>query len=216
MISTRNLSALPSIPELKRLIQSLAVLDAIIEPQWEYRYYSLDANWGDGEQMASMRNGSGDEWFCVFSDAGAFLKGFDHESPMSPWKFDPKRVWPSVLDQVPDSFQQFAVEPAFSMDETTFCCWRTHGDSTWHTGQIQFPADREDPDGSQWMLSILDGDPQQYHSWAESYYERTIPLDLVEHVYQHKPITHDFIRELNPDCDVEAVLAEIAEIGYPG
>lgn len=58
-----------------------------------------DSRRSPGEQMASMRNGSGDAYSIVFSPAGAFIRGFDHESAMSPrhsgrppiW---PVRVWP--------------------------------------------------------------------------------------------------------------------------
>jgi hypothetical protein len=127
--------------------------------------------------MASMRNGQGDAWFCVFSNEGAFLKGFDHESPMSPWNLEPSQVWRGVLDGVPESFKPFATEPAFSMADTTFCIWCGHQDDAWHTGHIQYP-EGDDPDGSKWMLSILDGDPENYKSWAESYYERSLNLDL--------------------------------------
>lgn len=215
VISTRDLSALPAIPRLKRLTKSMAVLESIVQPEWDYRYYSFDNNWDAGEQMASMRNGSGDEWFCVFSEAGAFLKGFDHESPMSPWSSEPKRVWPGVLDEVPEEFKRFTIEPAFSMEDTTFCCWRSHRDERWRTGHIEFPVGRDDPDGSESMLSILEGDPQQYKSWAEEYYERVIPLEFVEHVYEHKPISGEFINSLNPEVNTAAVAAEISEIGYP-
>jgi hypothetical protein len=47
-----------------------------------------------------MRNEQGDAWFCVFSGVGVFLKGFDHESQMSPWSMQP-HVWRGVLDDVP-------------------------------------------------------------------------------------------------------------------
>jgi hypothetical protein len=33
--------------------------------------------------MASMRNGSGDAYSIVFSSHGAFIRGMEHESPMS-------------------------------------------------------------------------------------------------------------------------------------
>jgi hypothetical protein len=59
MISTRSLDALPDISTLRRLTRSLAMLDAIMSPEWESRYYSFDSHWGPGELMASMRNGQG-------------------------------------------------------------------------------------------------------------------------------------------------------------
>jgi hypothetical protein len=76
----RDLSKLPDIPSLRRLTRALAMLDAILSPEWEYRHYSFDAHWAEGETMASMRNGSGDEWFALFCPAGAVLKGLAHES----------------------------------------------------------------------------------------------------------------------------------------
>ncbi|MFL5245765.1 MAG: hypothetical protein ACJ8FY_27140 [Gemmataceae bacterium] len=61
-ISTRNL-ALPSIEELRKLCQSIATLDAILSPEWELRYYSFNNSWAAGAACASMRNGSGDDYF---------------------------------------------------------------------------------------------------------------------------------------------------------
>jgi len=213
MISTRELSALPTIGTLKRLTQSLAVLDAVIEQNWEYRYYSFYSLWDTGEQMASMRNGQGDSWYCVFGEMGAFLKGFDHESIMSPWNTDSRIIWPGVLNGVPSKFSAFVKDPAFSMEDTTFCIWRGHGDGEWKTGSISYP-DGNDPDGSEWMLSILDGDPNTYREWAESYYERPIGLSAVKHVYEHRPVTPAFAKELNPAADFEGVSRDLASIGY--
>ena len=42
MISTRNLSALAAIEIVRKLTQSLAMLDAIVEREWHYRYYSFN------------------------------------------------------------------------------------------------------------------------------------------------------------------------------
>ncbi|HEX6285588.1 MAG TPA: hypothetical protein VFZ71_11970, partial [Pyrinomonadaceae bacterium] len=76
MISSRSLHQLPNVDELKRISQSLAMLDAILMPDWEYRFYSFDANWSDDEMLASMRNGSGDSFFILFNSAGAIIKGY--------------------------------------------------------------------------------------------------------------------------------------------
>ena len=83
--------------------------------------------------MASMRNGSGDEYSVVFSDAGAYVRGFDHESPMSPYAGD--GPWPGVLDEVPEVFRACVEEPAFcdedGMPVVTACMWRRAGDDRW-------------------------------------------------------------------------------------
>ena len=109
MISTRDLTGLPDIRTLRRLTRSLAMLDAVLSPEWEYRYHSFDSHWAPGELMASMRNGQGDDWFSLFTSSGVVLIGLDHEAPMyrqdDPWpagpcneltgKYDCDRVWGS-------------------------------------------------------------------------------------------------------------------------
>ena len=59
MISSRHLLAIPGIDDLRRITQSIALLDAIIRPDWEFRYYSFNSKWSDKEMMASMRDGGG-------------------------------------------------------------------------------------------------------------------------------------------------------------
>ena len=101
MLSSRTLNQLPTIEVLNRLCQSLAMLDAIVCPAWEYRYYSYNAHWDSGEAMASMRNGSGDSYFLLFTPTGAILKGFGADAIMSPYRHTPPQVWPGILDKVP-------------------------------------------------------------------------------------------------------------------
>jgi hypothetical protein len=166
MISTRDLTGLPDIDSLRKLSKSLAMLDAIISPEWESRYYSFNSKWSQGEEMASMRNASGDEYFLLFTAAGAILKGFAHESPMSPYRHRPPKVWEGLLDNVPKEFASFLTEPAFDMEATTVCIWRTYADKTRQRGKIDFP-ERDDPDGSKDLLFILDGNPRTYTDWGK-------------------------------------------------
>lgn len=216
MISTRNLSELPDIPTLKKLTQSLAMLDAIMQPDWQYRYYSFNSQWDTGEQMASMSNGSGDEWYCLFTSEWAALKGFDHESEMSPWGNDDQTVWKGVLDDVPQAFARFLSEPAFSMQDTTFCIWRSIDDSNWQVGKIDFPGDAaDDPDGSAGLLFILDGNADTYKQFAEEYYERPVSIQAVQKIYAHEPLTAQLLKELNPQIELETILADAVQIGYP-
>jgi hypothetical protein len=195
MISTGNLELLPNIPVLLRLTQSLAMLDAVLSPKWDLRYYSFNSRWANGLMMASMRDGSGNAWFLQFGEEGAILKGFDHESPMAE-----QPVWPGVLSDVPAAFGRFLTQPAFSMEDTTFCIWRLADDTRWRTGRPSHPFGAE-LDGSAEMLSILDGDPASCQRWAEEYYEREIDLAPVS--------------RLNPDVTLDDLGDDVAEIGYP-
>src|SRR5436309_2216272 len=71
---------LPPIDQLLAISKSIAMLDAVLMPDWQYRYYSFDSKWAPGEQMASMRGGSGNSYFILFNRHGAILKGYDHEA----------------------------------------------------------------------------------------------------------------------------------------
>jgi hypothetical protein len=214
MVTKKRLATIPDVESLKKLCQSLALLDAIISPEWEYRYYSFNANWAEGEMMASMRNGSGDEYFILFTSQGAIMKGFAHESLLSPWSSAGEQVWPGVLDQVPAEFEEFLTEPAFSMAETTFCIWRRNGDPSWQTGEIEYP-DEDDPDGSEDLLFILDGEPTTYQEFAEQYYEHSIDLGVVKNVYEQQVLTSQMIEKLNPEVSLENVQSDLEEIDYP-
>jgi hypothetical protein len=214
MISSRSLAELPGIDEVKRISQSLATLDAIMMPDWEYRYFSFDANWGDGEMLASMRNGSGDSYFILFNSHGAIIKGYDHESTMAAYTVDSGQVWPGVLDQVPPEFEAVLTDPAFVAEETSFCIWRNYTDSHWQTGKIDYPDD-DDPDGSGHVLFLLDGSPDTYQQWASEYYEKTIPLDAVRQVYEHKPLTQQLVSRLNSERRIDDLESDLNEIRYP-
>ena len=213
MVTKKRLDIIPGIQSLRKLCQSLAVLDAILSPEWEYRYYSFNSKWAAGEMMASMRNGSGDEYFVLFNSHGAIMKGFAHESAMSPWSSELEQVWPGVLDDVPNEFAQFLIEPAFSMTETTFCIWRRNADAAWQTGKIDYPKE-EDPDGSEDLLYILDGDPKTYQEFAEQYHECSIDLGTVRSIYQHQPLTTQMIKGLNPEVSLESLASDLEEISY--
>lgn len=213
MISSRSLRELPDVDELKRISQSLAMLDAILMPDWEYRFYSFDANWSDDEMLASMRNGSGDSYFILFNPAGAIIKGYAHESAMARHAVDTGEVWPGVVDQVPPEFEEVLNDPALVPEETSFCIWRRRGDLAWQTGKIEFP-DSDFPDGSAELLFILDGKPETYASWATEYYERSIPGNAVADVYAHKPLTQQLVSRLNPNCVLEDLESDLDEIGY--
>jgi hypothetical protein len=112
-----NLFAATPLPGVvRRWSQSLAVLDAVMSAEREYRYYSFDAQFRPGQAVASMDNGSGDEYSITFTGDGAFLRGFDHESPLSPFGQTPLALWPGLLTGLPAPLAAPAREPAFTLE----------------------------------------------------------------------------------------------------
>jgi hypothetical protein len=210
---------LPAIADLRDLCRSLAMLDAILSPDWEDRYYSMNANWADGEEMASMRNGSGNEYSIVFSTAGAYIRGFDHESPMSPYGNDAE-PWPGVIDEVPELFKPFVEESAFTDEDgvpvVTACLWRGATDDRWHHGTIDFPDRAVDPDGATGLFELLvDRSPEAFQRFAEDYYEVPVDLEAVSQVYTLRPLSPELVSLLNPEVSLTGLAQDISEVGYP-
>ncbi|MFF8874776.1 hypothetical protein [Streptomyces massasporeus] len=210
---------LPEIPVLREHCRSMAVLEAVLSPEWESRRHSFDDDWSETESMASMRNGSGDEYSIVFSAAGVYVRGFDHESPMSPYAED--GPWPGVIDEVPEVFRPYVEEPAFldedAMPIITACMWRETADDRWKAGTIDFPdAATEDPDGAGYLFQLLvDRSPEAFQRWAEDYYEVPVDLEAVRHVFSSRPLTEEVVRALNSAIVLADLSEDISEIGYP-
>lgn len=212
--STRDLSALPDIATVRRRMQALAVLDAVMAAEWEDRYFSFDAGWAGAEQVGSMRDGEGSHYFAWFGRAGCWIKGFDPEAPLSPFHNTPPLVAEGVLEAIPPAFAGCLREPAFVIEETTFCVWRQTADAGWQHGPVALPTDDPDPDGSARLLAPLDGRPETYANWAGEYYERAVPVEAVRAVYAGKPVTADLVKALNPKRRFNDLRADLDEIGY--
>ncbi|MFF2250371.1 hypothetical protein [Streptomyces sp. NPDC058142] len=210
---------LPEISVLREHCRSLSVLEAILSPEWEGRYYSFNERWSETESMASMRNGSGDEFSIVFSPAGAYVRGFAHESPMSPYAED--GPWPGVLDEVPDVFRSCVEEPAFcdedGMPVVTACMWRETDHVAWKTGTIDYPDEQpDDADGARYLFQLLvDRSPEAFQRWAQDYYEVPVAVEAVAHVFASHPLSDSVVNALNPEITVADLAEDLAEIGYP-
>jgi hypothetical protein len=202
-LENMNPNDLPSIKELRATAQSLAMLDAILSPEWQYRYFSFDSKWAPGMEMASMRNGCGDDWHLLFDSVGAALKGFAHELA-SDFSF-PNRL----RTEVPDDFASFLNEPAFSMESATFCYWRKVEDAAWHKVRSFMPGD-----GAAEMLDQIVAGPAGYKDWAESYFEVAVDLQSVCAVFDHAPLSKALILALNPEADIALTFSQAVEIGY--
>ncbi|TGE14109.1 hypothetical protein [Hymenobacter elongatus] len=207
MISTLDLSRLPDAAALQRLCQSLAVLDAVNSPDLEFRYYTYSPNWSETEALFEMSDGEGDQMLVLFRPEGCCINGFLSQYDQ------PDKV--QLTRGLPAAFDEFMLgEPVLSIG-TTFCLWYTpaHG---WQTGV----AENED-DGSEELLSILDGQPESYADWANEYYldetERE-PIDTndVARIYRHEPLTKALVQALNQELDDWVMLeTDVQEIGYP-
>jgi hypothetical protein len=192
-------SDLPDIESLRRRLQSVAMLDAILMPEWELRYYSYNAQWSAGEEMASMRNGSGDGFHALFNSAGAVVKGIDRDLGFCA---------ESAYEGLPAELRAFADEPAFEPEVVTFLVWRRRTDDAWSWTRANAKVGLD-------LLAVPVRGPLAYVAWATAYYEKAIAPSIVELVFSHGPLSAENLTSFAPDCDVDAAFKDAREIGYP-
>ena len=143
----------------------------------------------------------------------------DHErlrARIEVWRRALERGWSvaGLLGGVPGEFSEFLIEPAFSMEETTFCLWRLYSGPSWQTGPIE-SLEGEDPDGSAELMQLLNGDPEVYRAWAESYFELPVARRAVVHIYDHLPLDEEVVTSLNPQLTLMDINGDASEIAYP-
>lgn len=211
---------LPAPSLLKAVSKSLAVLDMIMEPDRESRYYSYLPAWRPAEDLASMQNGSGDEYSIVFlADGAAYVRGIDHESPMSPWGNDGE-LWPGLIDGIPERFLTYVHEPAFWCDgvpDMTVCLW-TGSDTvgSWEHGSIPPPGGPDDQSGAGSLFCLVSRpEPSQYWAWARDYYEVDIDAAAVADIYASRPVDQELVSRINPERVLSEMLDELRQVGYP-
>lgn len=208
------MTALSDISTLVQRAKALAVLDLILSPEWQYRYYSFNANWSPREMMASMRDGCGDEWWLVFhSDGWAALKGLAHEAQA--WARGGEALSQALIGVLPPMLRAFSEEPAFRWTETGFAYYRLPSDSRWTRANDLTPFfDLEA--GEDFLLRHLVAPAEEYCDFASDYYEREMPIDTVRRVFDLNPITEQMVLSLNSDVILEEIEHELySEIVYP-
>lgn len=196
---------------LSNRAMALAMLDAIICPEFQYRYFSYDAAWSDDTQVAVMRNGDGDHWFLHLSSEGAALKGYVQELPRG----GARAMALEVQRRAPDEFGAFLHEPAFAMDAVSYFYYRRSADAAWSKVDHPDPSLAHRADGSAEFLSILLAPASCYYDYACDYFECEPPLASIEHIYALAPLTAGVVRSLNPQMTLEQARAAAVAIGYP-
>jgi len=208
--STRNLSALPPPARMKQICKALALLDATYDES--LRVYTYDI-YPRGE-LASMQSHGGDMFSIWFDEHGAVIRGFELHSALG--HVDRRPGHADLFDCLPEKLAPAAHgELASGGDDLTFVLW--FDDGRWRTGRLRFGADEEDdPDGSETCLWMLADDPVTFFDYIkEARPARDGHGADVTAMFEMQPLTAERITRLNPDVDVETLLALAQKLGWP-
>lgn len=173
--------------QIQSALKACAALDIELCDEEYLRCFQFNENWAKGIQIAKYENGGGDDLIVIFRDGSILIKGFDHESEVSPYVQDEYAIWPGMYDGVPEYLLEPLEDEAFEKDHVTFCYWRENETGEWQQGTVIY-NDNED-DGSDWLLPAINITPVEYIEWGKDYYEEDfnrISVQRVHDVYKEK------------------------------
>lgn len=196
--------SIPICETFRRRNQALAVLDAIVSPDWTYRYYSFDSHWPNSLGMGSMRDGSGNYWYEVSKNNDCALVLCDIEIAKS----ENYNVL-SCLDNINDSFRLLLSDPAFQISEATQLLFSSNSEE-WLACEEKYTERYE------FLLRhIIHWHAEDYVHWAAEYYESDLNIEWVEKIYRFESLTREIASAINPNIDLDPLADEVKTIGYP-
>lgn len=198
-----SIDELPIVDEVIKVSQSLAILDAILMPEWEFRYFSFNKSWDSNQYMASLRDGEGSHYYILFEISDELI-GCTGKVYCKDSKISNDNHFSKIKEL--NDFEYFLGEVAFENDKSSLYFYFNHSDNKWEIAtQIQGIP----------FLRVFKDKEEAYLPWAEQYYERNIHQNTVKQIFDFKPLNEIMLSELNPDLTFQDILEDIEEIGYP-
>lgn len=207
---------------LRKRLRILAALDIIFSEEEWLRVHHYENELQPGVAWGNINNGAGDHLHVLFTNSGTLIKGFDHESPLSPHAREDGEIYPGMYDEVPEALMAVLrdQEETLDLEDVTFCLWQEGNDLSWMVGNwIQMATAEEDEadarGGAEFLLGYMNKNSEDYVDWAKGYYDLPdLSLEAVAEIYDEKPVTASLIKQLCPERDVAAALNELQQRGY--
>ena len=165
--------------QIRNAMCAAAKADCIMTDDESLRCYEYNDNWGDNIQMAKYSSGGGDDLILIFKDDSMIIKGFDHESDISPHAQDEYGIYPGIYDSVPDTLLNELRHEKIDFEEVTFCLWRDSNEGKFSKGEVDL---KDKDDGSEWLVSSIITNIDGFLEYVEDYYEDDLTEDMEIHL----------------------------------
>ena len=212
-IITRRRFALDQ-SEMFVLLKKQAILDIIVTPEHEswLRLVSYYFDETKDCHVFKIDNGSGDHVYALFTKQGAIIKGFDHESCLSPYQNDNTHIMAEIYNNIPLSLLQL-LDDDTEKNDVTFCIWQLPAEAIWHKNKIQLPSsclkDEPEDGGESLLLKYIFSNAEDWYEWASIYYElEEEAWDAAVLLYETGEITRSMVNDLNPERDYDTIIDE--------
>lgn len=189
---------LPVPAVLKQNARILALLDAALEEEWDLRYYSYNAAWYEGQEMGSMRDGSGAQVFILFENRSVFVKVIEPGN-------DEGESFLPMLEQAAGAdfslIKAAAYEPAFIAGSGTLAAW--NNGSGWKTAGQKDSA----------LLDMYRDPEAYYRDFCRDYFERDVEAETIRKIRNGGNVL-PLLERLAPGLDHKRMRDEMDEIGW--
>ncbi len=201
--------------DLKKYLNAMAVLDVVMQAKEQAWLRRVNVSSIGKAHAFVIDNGSGDDLVVIFTENGALIKGFDHESEYNQFAADEwdNAFFEYTFSGLPEEFAELLDED--SRDNTTFCMWCMDDSDMWVYNEQEINDEEEDDDGGkEFLLLYIRKTPEEWCDWAKDYYETEIASDVVKKVYNGEPLTAEDVVKLNPERNAKEVFAELEELPF--
>jgi hypothetical protein len=212
--STAHLDRLAEPADLLAACRALSLAEASLNANAASRWHTLERVGADA-WVCRIDDGSGNQAVMSFSPPGAVIRGFDHESPLSPWAREPMQLWPGLEDGLPEALRRTPTIMIGDIESVTFCIWWARGAGQWSVGTVEPPrGDYADPDGSEYLLRPTSG-VEEAHRFLTEYYELDLSGEMVSELFSEAPLDGGLLGQLAVRRSASDVQAEAARLSYP-
>lgn len=194
-------------------LTNYSIIDVIMNNGAEFdgSVYHCNTDWNAGVALFTIDDGCGDHFHILFSDQGSVIKGFGHESDLSPYNYEDDDEYPDYrfYENIPHELYELLDDDALERDLLTFCAWRTTDNDEWQAARINVADDWRD--GSADFLDYL-SEQEDYVAWLAEYYDMDIDKNTIADILGGVAVTEDMVALLNPAADVETAMEGIYAI----
>jgi hypothetical protein len=218
---------LGNIPDPAELYESAITLSLLsVLSGTKHPRFVLNIN-ADGSRCLRMDDGAGNNLSVLFSKAGVFMKGFDHESPMSPFS-KPFKICAGIYHGFPEALRAYLENPEsigeddgydkfpgayekngkeVKLTPVTFSAWWDSSAKKWQCGDVEFPEfKRLQSDGASFLIGRINSD-----SLEEDY---DFSDELLAAVEKREPLTEALTGDLEKKPDPAKLAGYLETIGY--
>lgn len=208
---------MPNKEKLRSHLVSLCALEIISSNEDSERLHKFVKRSELGE-LFHLDAAAGDNLYLLFSKDGIIVRGFDHESELSPYNkesFEPvKGIYENAPAALLDSLRKMIIYEE-DFDEVTFCAWNLVDSTNWFMGKPE--SNRKD--SGIWLGDLEQERLLSPKDWCVEVGAQVFGLDIhediVEDIFNHQPIEPKTISQLNPDRNVNSALADLISLQYP-